>query len=259
MPIQVPLWLALSLRQTKRCRLVPPPWLTTSYLQAAVDYEKDPANEAFFTAAQNPQDPEGPEIPLPHHYHEAATAILDCAAEDLQNPKSLPPLLSDLSYLRSSKSSLVLKRLSHTLESRSGTFEDGAPDVVYNMQSGWKSHEVQVFKGVTYKLMNTSHRIHYGGDTGPTGGGGGGGRRGGGGGGGGRRQFGGNRGRRNFEHRSNRGGKEDENIPGNGEGVGGGSQESMVDEDGLELAAVDEEELMEPMRMGGEEGINKFR
>ncbi|GMI19956.1 hypothetical protein TrRE_jg3015 [Triparma retinervis] len=156
MPITVPLWLGLSLRQTKRCRILPPPWMNTSFLQSVLAYEKNPSNEAFFTSAPNPQNPTGPEIPLPYYYQEIAAALLSAASPDFPSPKSLPPLLSDVEFLRSSKSTGVLKRLSHTLESRSGSFADGAPDVVYNMQSGWKSQEVQVFKGYLAVVSNAS-------------------------------------------------------------------------------------------------------
>lgn len=57
----VPLWLAITLRKRKRCRIVPPPWLTIEHLQAAYDDE-----------IQNPQFAE-----LPLHHGIIAKAILD--------------------------------------------------------------------------------------------------------------------------------------------------------------------------------------
>eukprot|EP00520_Triparma_pacifica_P019328 CAMPEP_0118650720 /NCGR_PEP_ID=MMETSP0785-20121206/10395_1 /TAXON_ID=91992 /ORGANISM="Bolidomonas pacifica, Strain CCMP 1866" /LENGTH=136 /DNA_ID=CAMNT_0006543109 /DNA_START=265 /DNA_END=672 /DNA_ORIENTATION=+ len=136
MPISVPLWLAVMLRRTNRCRIVPPQWMNVDYLTSVREYEKDPANEGFFTSAPNPHDPDGPEIELPYHYQEIASTVMEVASEDLNNPKTLPSLLSDIECLRASKSSNVLKRLSSTLGDAGAEWDETAPDVVYNMQSG---------------------------------------------------------------------------------------------------------------------------
>lgn len=39
-PLKVPLWVALELKRSKRCRIKPPDWLDVKFLEAAVDLER---------------------------------------------------------------------------------------------------------------------------------------------------------------------------------------------------------------------------
>lgn len=58
----VPLWLARQLKKSRQCRIVPPPWMEVGWLEQQVREEMERRED--FT-------------PLPFHYLEIATAILE--------------------------------------------------------------------------------------------------------------------------------------------------------------------------------------
>ena len=87
-PVAVPLWMAVLLKQRKRCRLVPPDWLHPDALEQTVQSERSMPKQ--FEAA-------------PEHYFEVASVLLQAAPDDLQQPERLRGLLEDLWALRSTK------------------------------------------------------------------------------------------------------------------------------------------------------------
>ncbi|GMH58126.1 hypothetical protein TrLO_g15946 [Triparma laevis f. longispina] len=257
MAVTVPLWLAVELRKQYRCRITPPAWLCEEFLQSVLNYEKDPLNETFFSSAPSPLDPSTP-LPLPYHYQSIATVLLQTCPSDFPKPKSLLPLLQDIEFLRSSKSSNILKRLSRTIDGSDG---DGEVEKSFNMRSGWKAMEVQGFKGVTCKMLEGVRGLAYGKEEGKKVGSG---VSGGGGGGGETRSERPSGGRRKFQNSSRR---RDENTESNNNTTSSTpnrqSQASnpdtpTVDEDGLEIANIEDgEELEEPTRQGG--ALRRFR
>ena len=157
MPISVPLWLALELRRTHRCRITPPEWLCQAFLSQVLEWEKNPSNEGFFESAPSPLD-QAREIELPFYYQQISDVLLKVCPSDFPSPKSLVPLLSDISCLRSSKSRNILKTLTYSIQNE-GSPTTSPPEVSYNMRSGWKASEVQQFKGITFEILNNSFII----------------------------------------------------------------------------------------------------
>ena len=87
---QVPLWLALTLKESKKARLVMPEWLREVSLKAAIAYEE--TEKASFCPA------------IPFHYIEVAEMLLrvaedDCAAECAAEGGSLETLYDTLRNL----------------------------------------------------------------------------------------------------------------------------------------------------------------
>ncbi|CAK9781301.1 DNA replication complex GINS protein PSF2 [Cutaneotrichosporon oleaginosum] len=85
---RVPLWLALSLKRKRKCRIVPPAWLSVESLTAVIKDERE--------------DGEGFE-PLPRRFYEISKVLLDVAADDLTEPGQLRSLLKDLREMRQGK------------------------------------------------------------------------------------------------------------------------------------------------------------
>jgi GINS complex subunit 2 len=88
-PVTVPLWLAVSLKETKRCRILPPSWLTEENILAKVEEERNNPNSGL--------------VQLHRHYMEIASKLLLVASDDLQQPFRIRKALEDLLDLRTSK------------------------------------------------------------------------------------------------------------------------------------------------------------
>ncbi|KAH8077997.1 hypothetical protein HD553DRAFT_252027, partial [Filobasidium floriforme] len=84
----VPLWLALSLKRKKKCRIICPEWLTVENLEQLMQAEKE-NSESF--------------VPLPRHFIEVSKVLLDVAASDLASPSELHSLLLSLRHIRLAK------------------------------------------------------------------------------------------------------------------------------------------------------------
>ena len=86
--IDVPLWLALSLRQSQRCRIECPSWLDATYLIQQCEREK--ADVSVFAA-------------LPYHYIETAHMLLTLARDDIPQADRCEELVRDVIELRRQK------------------------------------------------------------------------------------------------------------------------------------------------------------
>ncbi|KAL7423832.1 DNA replication protein psf2 [Cryptotrichosporon argae] len=84
----VPLWLALSLKRRRKCRVVPPAWLAAEPLQQLLQAERE--NQDGFEE-------------LPRRFIETAKVLLDVAPDDLASPSLLRSLLKDLREVRQAK------------------------------------------------------------------------------------------------------------------------------------------------------------
>ena len=87
---QVPLWLALTLKESKKARIIMPEWMREANLRAAIEYEETTL-DAFSPA-------------IPFHYIEVAEMLLraaedDCAAECSAEGGSLETLSDTLRTL----------------------------------------------------------------------------------------------------------------------------------------------------------------
>lgn len=88
MQTQVPLWLAVNLRQRQKCHIVPPQWLNVDILT-----EKKSEEAA---------DPVFSEMPSPH-YMEVSSLILNNAADDVPRADEVRTLVKDVWDMRQAK------------------------------------------------------------------------------------------------------------------------------------------------------------
>ncbi|RLN86707.1 hypothetical protein BBJ28_00020907, partial [Nothophytophthora sp. Chile5] len=114
---QVPLWLAIMLKQLNKCRIIAPTWLSVDYLTARLEREK--ASDVFEE--------------LPFHYLEIASllfkkypAVADLvqsvvresyAPEDLEQGEHLRSLLEDLQNVRQDKIRNGLSKIAGDVQS----------------------------------------------------------------------------------------------------------------------------------------------
>lgn len=87
----------MNLKLKKKCRILPPSWLSVDYLQGKLKHE---LAEPGFSQ-------------LPYHFAEVSKVLLDVAADDLQSPDKIRTLLKDLREARQAKSREGLKKLDH--------------------------------------------------------------------------------------------------------------------------------------------------
>ena len=88
LPLSVPLWLALSLRQRQKCRIIQPYWMTEDNLEAVKEAEK---LSAMFT-----------ELPDPYLFVKAQL-IMDVGNSDLTKADEVRTIIKDIWDIRQSK------------------------------------------------------------------------------------------------------------------------------------------------------------
>lgn len=93
---EVPLWLAIQLKKFKKCQIRVPSWMETDWLHNHLQQERD--DEKFFK-------------PIPEHYIEISTLILDNAEDDVENADTVRDLLRDIVDIRASKIRAGLLRI----------------------------------------------------------------------------------------------------------------------------------------------------
>lgn len=88
LPIQVPLWMGVNLKQRQKCRLLPPEWLEVDKLEELKEEEK---NSRLF-------------IKLPdEHFIVVAKVILQVAAADIPRCDEVRTLIKDIWDIRTAK------------------------------------------------------------------------------------------------------------------------------------------------------------
>jgi GINS complex subunit 2 len=98
--VQVPLWLALTLKKQKKCRLVLPEWLNGESLAEVLKEER--AQEGTFQE-------------LPFHYVEIATLLLKTAGDEFSMPDRIRSLVEDIENVRMEKIRRGLQGMSDTV------------------------------------------------------------------------------------------------------------------------------------------------
>ncbi|KAH8917931.1 DNA replication complex GINS protein PSF2 [Atractiella rhizophila] len=83
----VPLWMALELKKTSKCRIVPPDWLTMERLEEKLNAE---TSSASFSA-------------LPFHWMEISRMLLEVAADDIPRSEKVREILKSLREARLAK------------------------------------------------------------------------------------------------------------------------------------------------------------
>nr|XP_022344701.1 DNA replication complex GINS protein PSF2-like isoform X1 [Crassostrea virginica] len=87
-PAQVPLWMAVNLKQGQKCRIIPPEWMGIESLQEKKQEETD---SKFFT--QMPSQ----------FYIEVTQLLLKCATDDIPHADEIRTLVKDIWDLRIAK------------------------------------------------------------------------------------------------------------------------------------------------------------
>ncbi|KAG7166026.1 probable DNA replication complex GINS protein PSF2 [Homarus americanus] len=87
-PLEVPMWLGMNLRQRGKCRLVIPPWMDAEKL---AEKKEEESQSKVFT-----------EMPC-EHYLVVAQLLLSAAPEDIPNSQQVKTLVKDMWDLRISK------------------------------------------------------------------------------------------------------------------------------------------------------------
>lgn len=84
----VPLWVARQLRRSRLCRIIPPSWLTPSFLEEASEREQEEREEFG---------------PLPLNYLHIAGLLLEVASEDVPRAEEVRMAIQRLRELRAAK------------------------------------------------------------------------------------------------------------------------------------------------------------
>lgn len=87
-PLSVPLWLGLSLRQRQKCRLIQPSWMTVDNLEEVKESEKQ---SAIFS-----------QLPDPHMFVKTQL-IMDVGNNDLTKTDEVRTVIKDIWDIRQSK------------------------------------------------------------------------------------------------------------------------------------------------------------
>lgn len=88
LPTDVPIWVAINLKQRRKCRIQPPDWMEVEKLRELKEEEK---NAEFFT-----------KIPS-KHYMEVASLLLSSATDDIPHADEVRTLIKDIWDLRIAK------------------------------------------------------------------------------------------------------------------------------------------------------------
>jgi len=88
LPVEVPLWLALSLRQQHKCRIVTPDWMSLASLN---ETKAEETESKVFTRMQC------------QHYMEVAHLILNTGMDDVPRADEIRTLVKDIWDLRMAK------------------------------------------------------------------------------------------------------------------------------------------------------------
>ncbi|KAF2075514.1 hypothetical protein CYY_003155 [Polysphondylium violaceum] len=87
-PIDVPLWLAISLKKKKKCTIKPPKWMNYEYLNEK--YQEENKTTTKF-------------VEMPQHFIEISSLLLSTAAEEIPNANVVSGLIEDIVKRRQSK------------------------------------------------------------------------------------------------------------------------------------------------------------
>ncbi|XP_022083886.1 DNA replication complex GINS protein PSF2-like [Acanthaster planci] len=88
LPVQVPMWMAINLKQRQKCRIQPPDWMDVDKLQAKKQEEKD---SPIFQPMLN------------ENYMEVTKLLLSHATDDIPHADEVHTLIKDIWDLRMSK------------------------------------------------------------------------------------------------------------------------------------------------------------
>ncbi|KAI5450977.1 DNA replication protein psf2 [Naganishia albida] len=153
----VPLWLALSLKRKRKCRIVPPDWLSPEILSAMVQEEM---NEPHALWAN-----------IPRHLFETAKVLLDVAPTDLPDPAQIRSILLHLRHLRLAKIRSALRPPPPTNTSHLNPGEEPPADTgafsgrgEYMSLTGFTPLEVAQMRGLFGGVLKVVGKLSESGD-----------------------------------------------------------------------------------------------
>ncbi|KAL3269200.1 hypothetical protein HHI36_008282 [Cryptolaemus montrouzieri] len=88
LPVKVPMWVAVNLKQQQTCKIQQPDWMDIDFLEELRETEK---NTQTFTKMPN------------EHYMALTKSILNCASDDLIRANEIRTLVKDIWDIRMSK------------------------------------------------------------------------------------------------------------------------------------------------------------
>ncbi|XP_014204501.1 DNA replication complex GINS protein PSF2 [Copidosoma floridanum] len=88
LPVKVPIWLALNLKQQQKCRIIAQEWMDTELLAEVIENEKA---EKLFTRMPS------------NHFMDEAQMLLNAAADDIPEADKIRTAVKDIWDLRMSK------------------------------------------------------------------------------------------------------------------------------------------------------------
>uniref|UniRef100_A0A2I3GUW9 DNA replication complex GINS protein PSF2 n=1 Tax=Nomascus leucogenys TaxID=61853 RepID=A0A2I3GUW9_NOMLE len=137
--MEVPLWLAINLKQRQKCRLLPPEWMDVEKLEKMRDHER---KEGTFTPMPSP------------YYMELTKLLLNHASDNIPKADEIRTLVKDMwdtriAKLRVSADSFVRQQEAHAklgnltlMEiNTSGTFLTQALNHMYKLRTNLQASE----------------------------------------------------------------------------------------------------------------------
>jgi GINS complex subunit 2 len=115
MPVQVPLWLAVTLRKRGKCKIQIPSWLQKESLELLVKEEKSEHQRMLGI--------------LPFQYTEIANLLLTYANEDMDYPEQVASLIQDLVEIRGDRIKLGIASIAETIQSGSSVISTNLQNV----------------------------------------------------------------------------------------------------------------------------------
>ncbi|KAJ8302758.1 hypothetical protein KUTeg_019154, partial [Tegillarca granosa] len=95
LPVDVPLWMAVNLKQGQKCRINPPEWMdivVSLYISDSLqDKKQEETDSKFFTKMPS------------KHYMELTQILLNCATDDIPHADEIRTLVKDIWDLRIAK------------------------------------------------------------------------------------------------------------------------------------------------------------
>ncbi|XP_009881108.1 PREDICTED: DNA replication complex GINS protein PSF2-like [Charadrius vociferus] len=139
LPVEVPVWLAINLKQRQKCRLIPPEWMDVEKLEEIRDKER---KEDTFTPMPSP------------YYMELTKLLLNYASDNIPKADEIRTLVKDtwdtrIAKLRLSADSFVRQQEAHAkldnltlMEiNTTGTFLTQALDHMYKLRTNLQPGE----------------------------------------------------------------------------------------------------------------------
>ena len=137
--VEVPVWLAISLKKRGKCNIKCPQWLEVEFLREVKTQEKA-------TDVANLQ-------PLPNHYMEIASLMFKYAHDDIEDCDRVRSLVEDIQNLRRHKLQTGLRGLGAAIV-------DSKSALYYVEMNNASAMEIHTIRDVFVKALESYHRLY---------------------------------------------------------------------------------------------------